>query len=374
MEPAIQSEQPSASDKGPPVRSDAAGLRAIASELEDRREAERNDGPPPPTAAEIDRADQAMRAEQDEHAATERNMRRATVFDALEEHRAKQGLKPAEAKSSAELLALLRAQEEKEAGQQAIDEDMRARAAHAQAAQIEQQQQAQQQREAAEQERLAAQVQEANHRQAQQSAGLSAFANRLVSEANAAFPDFKTMEDYHRIRMENPARFQEFERARGILVSALTDIKNYEQAQQQQARQQMNAYSTQEDAKFTAQHPEMSDPVMAAEAARNTAAALEEFGDTQGDLAFAWKNDPIMADHRVPAMLLELGKWHTAKQTMRDKLVNTKPPVQRPGASMGRMSVDHSEVAQAERAFEAKRDAKTAAALTAARRRAAAAQ
>lgn len=144
------------------------------------------------------------------------------------------------------------------------------------------------------------------------------------------------------LAQSNPQRFQDIQREYAGIQQVLQADAQIKQHQAVQAAQRYQAewsqWSADEDAKFTARHPEMNDPAKQPQIAQRAQAYMENIGFSKDDIARAWHGQASvnLRDHRAQSIIMDAMRYREAIAGVPNARANPVAKVQRPGTSVER--------------------------------------
>lgn len=230
------------------------------------------------------------------------------------------------------------------------------------------------QNEAAEARRtIDAKVQAAEQQRQQYEALLPQVHKTLLGQHFEQFADIQTHADLARLAEEDPFRFGKYQVSERKVQAAFNEMQQAQQRQAQEFQSRWDAFAAEQDRLVTEKAPEFSDPEKAATAERTAIKYLNDVGLSTEEITDLWhgKGGISLRDHRVRLIIRDAARYRAAKTATKTATSKAVPPVQRPGTAPPRGGTA-SEIQALEKAFQRDPTAKNAAALTAAKRRAAA--
>ena len=311
-------------ETGPAYASDASGLREAAAALEDTREAER-------AAPMPDLAPDPTDGEAFEEANFNRNLRRNDVMATVQGARQASGKPGLDARTAADLLNALRkdeAVEAEQAAQQAVQQDVQQQVAPDQPApetpEI-----------AAARQQIEAQWQQPNQVRAQYEQALPLLLQALHEQQAGEFGDIQSIADVEKMAREDYQRYARWDAHHKKVGAVREQMQQAQVRQAQEIAARWQAFTVHEDAAFDAEHPELQDPAVRRQAAEAVVATLKAEGLTDQQLHALYNQSDLLRSKAGQSILWKASQWDRANAAMRNVRPVPKPPVQRPGVSMG---------------------------------------
>jgi hypothetical protein len=149
------------------------------------------------------------------------------------------------------------------------------------------------------------------------------------------FSDIKSWDDVQKLRVENPARYLEWD----ALVKQSQAVKaELDQAQTRKKADHekwVTNFTKAEDAKFLEHVPDYADPVKAAKLQGEALDTLKDIGFSDDELDDYWQaRKPLLArDHRVQRLIHEAAQYRAAKRAAVAAKAKPQTPVTRPGVA-----------------------------------------
>jgi hypothetical protein len=187
------------------------------------------------------------------------------------------------------------------------------------------------------------------------------------------FPEIQTAEDFARLQVHDPARFEQAREAIMHNRDVIHESIRVQQATQQYQQAVEQQWALQQDQVFTQRHPELRDPKVAREVGDMVMRELTEaYGLTMDDLGQMWHGGKQISLRSAAAqeILLDAVRYRHAKRGISSAARKSAQPVSvaKPGTRSGRMSDSESSQEQASRVFRANPTLRNAARNLAARR------
>ena len=154
---------------------------------------------------------------------------------------------------------------------------------------------------------------------------------------------------------------------------AIEEVKATQERALREAQQKWFEFATRQDALFVEHIPEAANSAKAAKLQQAAVAVLKDIGFTDEELGDLWTGRaPLrLRDHRMQLLVLDATRYRQAQQKARDAVAKPIPPVQRPGVAQPRGAALDAALQALNKQLETSGNLKDAAALIAARRKAA---
>ena len=187
------------------------------------------------------------------------------------------------------------------------------------------------------------------------------------------FADIKTQADVDRIAKDDMPRYVKWSEKQRQIALIKEQIKTAQERAAREASAQWEAFGKRQDELFVEKVPEYADPAKAAKLQEGAVALLKDVGFTEQELGNLWtgRANMTLRDHRLQLLILDGVKYREAQQKAKQAVAKPVPPVQRPGVSQPRGAAQDAAIQALSKRLETSGNLKDAAALIAARRKAA---
>ncbi len=216
---------------------------------------------------------------------------------------------------------------------------------------------------------LTAREQAAEQARLQYEQALPALMQALQTQMQGEFSDIKTMEDVQRLANEDWPRYAKWDAAQKKVAAVMQEAQAAQMRQQQVQQQQWQEFAKTEDQKFIDAHPEFRDAAKLREAGELVLKTLTNSGMTREEAIQAY-NTPAYRTAAAQEIMLKAALYDQAKAKASKPVQKPLPPVLRPGSGQERLDSGTLELKQLQKAFNSNPNARTAAALKLAQRRA----
>ena len=204
-------------------------------------------------------------------------------------------------------------------------------------------------------------------------AALQATLQILQAQQGDEFADIKTQADIDRIAKDDTARYVKWSEKQRLIAAVQEQIKTAQERSAREALHDLVAFGKRQDELFVEKVPEFADPAKAAKLADAAVAVLKDVGFTDQEMALLWTGQARipLRDHRMQLLIVDGIKFREAQQKAKQAVAKPVPPVQRPGVSQPRGAAQDAAIQALSKRLETSGNLKDAAALIAARRKAA---
>jgi len=204
-------------------------------------------------------------------------------------------------------------------------------------------------------------------------AALPALLQSLQDQQADEFADIKSPADIERLAREDRPRYLRWETKQQKVAELQRRLTTAQARSAQDREHWWAAYARRQDELFIEQLPELADSTKAARAQESAVAALKDIGFTEQELGQLWRGQAMLTlrDHKVQRLVLDGIKYRETQQKAKEVVVKSVPPVPRPGVSQPRGAAQDAAIQALSKRLETSGNLKDAAALIAARRKAA---
>ncbi len=187
------------------------------------------------------------------------------------------------------------------------------------------------------------------------------------------FADIKSTADIEKLAREDSPRYVRWQAQQQRLAALQQQLTAAQVHSVQENERHWAAFAKRQDELFTEKVPEFADRTKALKLQDAAVAALKDIGFTEQELGKLWtgRANMTLRDHRVQLLILDGVRYREAQQKAKEVVAKPVPPVQRPGVSQPRGAAQDAQIQALNKRLETSGNLKDAAALIAARRKAA---
>jgi hypothetical protein len=187
------------------------------------------------------------------------------------------------------------------------------------------------------------------------------------------FADVKSTADVEKMAREDAPRYARWQAQQQQLSALQQQFAAAQVRSAQEKEQQWAAFAKRQDELFNEKVPDFADRSKAAKLQDAAIAVLKDVGFTEQELGNLWtgRANMTLRDHRLQLLILDGVKYREAHQKAKQAVAKPVPPVQRPGVSQPRGAAQDAAIQALSKRLETSGNLKDAAALIAARRKAA---
>jgi hypothetical protein len=207
----------------------------------------------------------------------------------------------------------------------------------------------------------------------QYEAALPTLLHNMQQQQAGEFGDVKTFADVERISIVDPARFVRWQAQQLKIGQVAAELQATQALHAQEQSARFADFSRREDDLLAEKVPDVADKAKAAKLQDAALDVLRSVGFTDNDLIPAWNGQDKLSlrDHRLQLVILDAVKYRDAQAAARTARPKPVPPVQRPGTAQPRTAAADQQVQELANRLNQSGNLRDAAALLAARRRAA---
>lgn len=153
----------------------------------------------------------------------------------------------------------------------------------------------------------------------------------LQSQQASEFADIKTDADVVKLATDDPFRFAQYQARQMQIQRQAQEVGWLTQQREQEKTKTFEAWSKEQDDKFTKQFPEFADPEKGTKVRTAVTSYLtKEVGVPEAALQKLWGTD-LFRDAMWQRVVYDASRFHAAQQAAKSAVQAPKPQVQRPG-------------------------------------------
>lgn len=208
---------------------------------------------------------------------------------------------------------------------------------------------------------------------AQYEQALPVLLQTMQESAAGEFGDIQTMADVEKLARDDWPRYALWDAQQKKIAAVQQEMQQAQYRQHQESQNRWNTFVVNEDKSLLEKVPELSNKEVAEKFAQGAVKVLREVGFSDQDLSQLWTGEASLSlrDHRLQMLIMDGVRFREAKSKVAKPAPKKLPPVQRPGSSQPRRTAADAEVQALEERFNETGNLRDAAALHAAKLRAA---
>jgi hypothetical protein len=153
----------------------------------------------------------------------------------------------------------------------------------------------------------------------------------LQQQQASEFADIRTHADVNKLATDDPFRFAQWQARQMQIQAQAQEVQQLTQQREQEKSKTFEAWSKEQDDKFTKQFPEFADPEKGTKVRTAVTSYLtKEVGVPEAALQKLWGTD-LFRDAMWQRVVYDASRFHAAQQAAKSAVQAPKPQVQRPG-------------------------------------------
>lgn len=153
----------------------------------------------------------------------------------------------------------------------------------------------------------------------------------LQQQQASEFADIKTHADVNKLATDDPFRFAQWQARQMQIQAQAQEVQQLTQQREQEKSKTFEAWSKEQDEKFTKQFPEFADTEKGPKVRTAVTSYLtKEVGVPEAALQKLWGTD-LFRDAMWQRVVYDASRFHAAQQAAKSAVQAPKPQVQRPG-------------------------------------------
>ena len=155
----------------------------------------------------------------------------------------------------------------------------------------------------------------------------------LQSQTAGEFADIKTHDDVVKMATDDPFRYARWDAQQKQIARVRDEVAATQRQQEQDQKTQFEAWSAEQDKKFTEQAKDFADPVKAPKLREGIVNYLTEVRGVEKEaLPGLWSN-PLFRDARTQAIFYDAYRWNEAQKAAKAAATKPTPAPMRPGTA-----------------------------------------
>jgi len=195
----------------------------------------------------------------------------------------------------------------------------------------------------------------------------------LLQQQAGEFSDIRTIDDIERLARDDWPRYAQWDAQQKKIMAVQQQLQAAQARQTQDLQKRWTTFAEQQDQLFVEKVPEFADRTKATKLQDSAINVLKDRGFTDQELQalHQCRGALSLRDHRLQLLILDAVKFHDAQKAAKEAAAKPVPPVQRPGVAQPPNAAAEHHIQNLKQKLDQSGSLKDAAALVAARRKAA---